>query len=91
MIQKKYVSLIREIKNQHLPNRKAFLFGSSLQDKAFRDVDIGVMGQEDGLDLTEFREALEESMLPYLADVVDFGEVTEKFKKEVFKQRIVWL
>ncbi len=91
MIQQKYVSLIAECKEKFLPNYKVFIFGSSLRNRMFRDVDIGVLREDSNLDLTSFREALEESQLPYLTDVVDFDEVTETFREETFKEKVLWL
>jgi len=38
-----------------------------------------------------FQEALEKSTLPFLVDVVDFDTVNENFKKQVFKEKILWL
>lgn len=91
MIEQKYLNTLKKIRKEILPDSKVFLFGSSLQDKQFRDLDIGVLDPKNEQDLILFRERLEDSTLPYLLDVVDFATVSDDFKKKVFNHKIQWL
>lgn len=91
MIGKKYLIKLRAAKKKILPDEKVFLFGSSLRDKKFRDLDIGALGIKDKRRLALFREDLEDSTLPFLIDVVDFDTVSGDFRKEVFNHSILWL
>lgn len=74
------------------PNAYAlFFFGSRVCGKGNErsDIDLGVEGEASvpsGAWL-DFREAIENIPTLYKIDVVDFGRVTEKFKK-VAKQRV---
>ena len=56
------------------------------------DVDIGLLSENgiDGLLLSNLREALEESTIPYHVDVVDLSRVSETFKNEIMKDAILW-
>lgn len=70
---------------------KFFIYGSSLVKERFGDIDIGVEGEVDMRDIGALKEAFEESTLPYFVDVVNFNSVSEEFRENVRKQKIVWL
>ncbi|MBU1167172.1 nucleotidyltransferase domain-containing protein [Patescibacteria group bacterium] len=93
MLKKKYQDTIRDMALKHL-NKDAvlFVYGSSARSDRFNDVDLGYI--DEGADKKvryKIMDDLEESLLPYEVDVVDFGTVEEKFRKSVFKEKIVWL
>ena len=64
---------------------EVFIFGSRARDKArkFSDYDVGIRGKKPvaGNVLVEIEEALEESDLPFMVDVVDFSLVSDKFRE----------
>lgn len=64
---------------------EVFIFGSRATDKArkFSDYDVGIMGKKPlpGGMLAMIEEALEESDLPFIVDVVDFSLVSDKFRE----------
>lgn len=91
MIQKKYIVRINEIIKTYLPDTKAFIYGSALYKKKFRDVDIGFINTPDKKKLIHLEEALDTSTLPYFVELVDFSKVKEPFKEEVFKNKVLWL
>jgi predicted nucleotidyltransferase len=78
-------------KYPELRKAQVFLFGSALGKKHFRDVDIGVQGKVLAETMAKVREELEESLLPFKVDLVNFEEVDEDFKNYVFSQRVLWL
>jgi predicted nucleotidyltransferase len=94
MIQEKY---LQEIKRQIERVDKArdwevFVFGSSLEQEHFGDIDLGVQGSGvDRKDLIRLKEFLEESNLPFFVDVVNFNEVSDDFRDNVMEQPILWL
>ena len=71
---------------------KAFIFGSRAVGKArkFSDIDIGIKSEKEinSLLLSDIEEAFEESNIPYTVDVVDFSQVSDKFK-ELAEQKII--
>lgn len=93
MLNKKYQNQIKNTILKHFAgNVKIFIFGSSVESKKFSDVDVGIIGK--GVDkskLSLIREELENSLIPYEIDLIDFNEVDEKFKEKVFKGKIVWI
>lgn len=64
---------------------QVFVFGSRANRKAkkFSDYDIGIWGkkQTPAHIISEIKENLEESDLPYKVDIVDFSLTTEDFRK----------
>lgn len=93
MLKKKYQLQVKQIVTKHCPkNAKIFIFGSSARSDHFNDVDVGIdQIKISEKSLMEAREELEESSLPYNVDLVDFTGVKRAFKKEVFKDKILWL
>lgn len=93
MLRIKYQNQIKTNIAKHLGRKvKIFIFGSSVKDKKFNDIDVGVMGEgisESKLSL--IREELENSILPYKVDVINFNKVDKKFKKKVLEDKILWL
>lgn len=88
---------VREIKNILFkfldPQKdKAFIFGSRATGKPrkFSDIDIGIKSEKEinSLLLSDIEEAFEESNIPYTVDVVDFSQVSDKFK-ELAEQMII--
>jgi len=71
-----------------------YLFGSQVEKKqsAFSDIDIGIETKRKirGSTIEEIKELFEESDIPYTVDVVDFSDVSDKFKK-VAKQKVIYL
>jgi predicted nucleotidyltransferase len=71
-----------------------FLFGSRAENDArsSSDIDVGVWGEE-GLPrcvIAEIKEELEESIVPYHVDVVDFSNVSDEFKSVALIHIIPW-
>lgn len=71
-----------------------FLFGSRATGRASRgsDIDVGLLSREPlpkGL-LSEIREDLEESCVPYFVELVDLSETDEIFRERVQREGIRW-
>jgi predicted nucleotidyltransferase len=74
---------------------KVFLFGSRARNRyGFgADFDIGVEGLPDREFLRlkyQILERVQESIVPYEVDVVNFDKVSEDFKREAHKMMEVW-
>ena len=67
------------------------MFGSSVRKERFGDFDIGLMGEVNAPLVRKLKNAFEISTLPYKVDVIDFNKVTNTFKDNVFKNKIVWI
>ena len=71
-----------------------FVFGGRAVDPTKRhgDLDIGILGDEpldSGVKMV-LREALEESIVPWEIDIIDFACVDPSFKAEAMAKIIVW-
>jgi len=93
MIKQKYLKQIKNQTNEFLHNReiKAFIFGSSLQQNDFGDIDIGLIGDFMPSETMQLKEKLEDSVLPYFVDVVDFNNVETSFKENILNNNILWI
>ncbi|MFH1352679.1 MAG: nucleotidyltransferase domain-containing protein [bacterium] len=86
--------ILREfIKNE---SAKIFIFGSRAREDNFpaSDIDIGILPESNDRDIrfkiSLLREKFENSNIPQKVDVVNLNEVSEDFKKEVFKDAVLW-
>ncbi|HVA98691.1 MAG TPA: nucleotidyltransferase domain-containing protein [Bacteroidia bacterium] len=75
-------------------NYAVFLFGSRASGKANRtsDIDVGIIGKNifPPLLKAKMKEELEESIIPYHVDIIDFSEVSENFKKIALQKFVAW-
>jgi len=73
---------------------KIFLFGSraSKENHRFSDMDIGIIPEKFFNEKIIFllSEKLNQSVIPFKVDVVNFANVSLKFKEEALKQIIHW-
>lgn len=92
----KYVELAKEITLKNLINLNVdvFLFGSRATNSALdkSDIDIGILGNKkvSGKIVSKLLEELEESVVPFHVDIVDFFNVDKEFKRQATQNIIVW-
>lgn len=93
MISQKYLNIIKKIALNELGEGgyKCFIFGSSLRRKKYGDIDMGIMGRISKKKISSLEEKFELSNLPFAVDVVDFNQVSEEFKANVFNEKIIWI
>ena len=91
-----YLNIIKQIvlKNVPLDEFAVFLFGSRAAGNAHQmsDIDIGFLGSTN-LPLmikAEIEIEIDESIVPFRVDLIDFYQVDPDFKKEALKSTIVW-
>ena len=92
---RKYKDLAKEIVLSFLNQDEfcIFLFGSRAgeTDASSSDLDIGIWGDRPlGKIRHRIIKALEESIIPYKIDLVDFYSVEDSFKKEALKEIEIW-
>lgn len=91
-----YLDLTKKIILKHLDcnKYKIFLFGSRAcgNEKPYSDIDVGVLGKEklNSIVKANIENELDESIVPYKVDIVDFSRVDEKFKSYALKKIIRW-
>jgi len=72
-------------------NVQIFIFGSSVRDNKFGDIDIGLMGKIEEKNTRAVKEFFEESNFPFLVDIINFNDVDEKFKQNVLNNKVIWI
>ncbi|MBR3623798.1 MAG: nucleotidyltransferase domain-containing protein [Selenomonadaceae bacterium] len=91
-----YVARIKNFVLDFMKNEpaKIYLFGSWAKGTAHRgsDVDIAIDADEtqNPSKISELRELLEESTIPYSVDVVDMRFASESIIDEIKKYGVVW-
>lgn len=93
---KDYVDIVRQIVLKKVPLDKylVFLFGSRVAGNAhaMSDIDVGFWG-ESNLPLmlkAEIEMEIEESIVPFRVDLIDFNQADSAFKQEALKKIIIW-
>ena len=95
--EQKYFNIVKRIILDRLGKYfcHVFLFGSRARNDFKRgfDIDVGI----EGLDVEVFRTErskiifeIEESIVPYRIDLINFDKVSEDFKKETMKEVVEW-
>lgn len=83
-----------KIITKHLPQAQIYLFGSRARkdNKPESDIDITIDNKNkiDLLTLSNIKEDIEESSIPFTVDVVDLNNISEELKKQILKDRIKW-
>ncbi|MEA3507881.1 MAG: nucleotidyltransferase domain-containing protein [Synergistota bacterium] len=74
---------------------KVFLFGSRARgnNRPFSDIDIALEHENGALSpalLALLRERFEESLIPFMVDLVDLGVASEVFNNAVKEEAIQW-
>lgn len=91
-----YIDIVKQIVLKHIPkdNFAVFLFGSRAvgNAKPLSDIDIGILGLEPlpTIIKVDLESDLEESIVPYKIDLIDFYQVDKDFKKEALNTIKIW-
>ena len=83
-------SLLKEILKQYAPNKTVWAYGSRVTWKAREtsDLDLAVFGCSP-TEISDIKEALEESNLLVSVDVMDWGNIPEKFIENIKERYVV--
>lgn len=91
-----YIDIVKEIVLTTIPLDKyaIFLFGSRAAGNAHKmsDIDVGIIGHQP-LDVVlklNLEEALDESIVPYRIDIIDFFHTDKLFRKEALSKIQIW-
>ena len=89
-LDKKQLALLDKIIKQYIPNKTVWAYGSRVTWKAseISDLDLVVFGCGSA-EISDFKEALEESDLLISVDVMDWENIPDNFKKNINKKYVV--
>jgi uncharacterized protein len=90
----KYKDELIAIIKKHLPECRIYLFGSQARETSTQgsDIDLAIDCGATAPQrlMSQIREDIEESNIPYFVDVVDFCEASDTFKEQIIKDMVVW-
>ena len=85
------IQVIVTIITNKLPQAKVYLFGSRARGDHTPESDIDIAidtgGKIDSSLLSQIKEEVEESTIPFTVDVVDLHTISDDFKKQILKDR----
>ena len=90
-----WLEMVRDLVGAHLPGVEVLAYGSRVQGGAHDGSDLDlVLRNPDGkavpsVMLEDFREAVAQSNLPILVDVLDWARIPESFRKEIMRGGVV--
>ena len=83
-LDKKQLALLDKIIKQHVPNKTVWAYGSRVTWKASEISDLDLVVFDCGsAEISDFKEALEESNLLISVDVMDWENIPDNFKKTI--------
>ena len=91
-----YIDIVKQIVLKHVPKNEfaVFLFGSraASNSNSLSDIDVGIMGTKPlpTLIMADLDSDLEESIVPFKIDLIDFYQVDQVFKKEALSSIQIW-
>jgi type I restriction enzyme S subunit len=83
---------VRSLLARHLPNTEAWVYGSRVRwtSRPESDLDIAVFATPNqARDVSDLREAFEDSNLPFRVDLFVWDEVPESFRQEIERDHVV--
>lgn len=85
---------ILEIITKYLPKAQIYLFGSRARkdNTPQSDIDIAIDNKIkiDFYTLSNIKEEIEESTIPFTVDVVDLNNISKELKDQILKDKILW-
>jgi predicted nucleotidyltransferase len=91
-ISEKYLTIIRQILEKHIPKRQVKALGSRTTGNAkpYSDLDLAVMGDKplDLKTLALLKEDFAESDLPFRIDIIQWANTSSEFKKTITPQLV---
>jgi predicted nucleotidyltransferase len=93
-LQRQHLRLLLDILNHNTPGAEVWAYGSRVNGTAHEGSDLDlVLRDPSGLNrrqkqLWRLREALRESNLPMLVDVLDWARIPDDFRREIQRQHL---
>lgn len=95
-IKPEHLKQIKALLKDYIPNSHVWAYGSRLSGKCHEgsDLDLVIRNEEDLKTpltdkLLDLKQALSESNIPFLVDVIDWAALPESFHREILKNYIV--
>ncbi len=84
------LEIVTSLLTEHVPGCEVRVFGSRINGstKPYSDLDLVIVGEDkiDNQQLSDLREALVESDLPFRVDLLDWTQISAEFKAVIDKR-----
>jgi len=90
----RYLAIIRKILGEKIPDQTVWVYGSRIKGASHEgsDLDLVILPSKTAItekQFSELREALSESNLPILVDIVDWTTIPDIFRREIEKKHVI--
>lgn len=87
-----HLTMVKEILNKHIPERKVVVFGSraTWSAKDYSDLDLAILGDSplSGRRTAALCEAFVESDLPFKVDIVEWATIDDRFRNIILRDGV---
>ena len=96
-LSKRHRSKIENLLREYLPSVEVWVYGSRINGRSHDGSDLDLVLRAARLEeipadrLTDFKEAIQESTIPFLVEVRDWARLPEQFHKEIERDYAVFL
>jgi len=88
----KFLNEIKEIIKKNCPKAIVWAYGSRVDRTSHEGSDLDLVIKDYGqknVNYLKLKEALQESNIPFLVDIIEFDGLSESFQAEIQKQYVV--
>ncbi len=88
-LQPAHARILRDLLDRHVPEAEVWAYGSRVTGQAHESSDLDIVLRNPGQlnqpqkNLSQLREAMRESNLPILVEVLDWARIPESFRREI--------
>ena len=88
LLEKKFLDELKNIFKSTVPDAQIWAYGSRVDGSAHSgsDLDLAMLGEGN---ISALEQALQDSNIPFLVDVVKFENLPESFQQEILKKYYV--
>lgn len=90
-VKKKHLEELEKIFGEYCPNAEIWAFGSRIKNESHSGSDLDLVVKsfhEANKTVSELRELLNDSDIPFLVEMLDFKKIPESFQREILKDYV---
>lgn len=90
-VKKKHLEELERIFGEYCPNAEIWAFGSRIKNESHSGSDLDLVVKsfhEAHKTVSELRELLNDSDIPFLIDIMDFEKISKSFQCEILKDYV---
>lgn len=85
------LSILKKIFKKYCPNAQVLAYGSRIKNDfhSGSDLDLAIKNLSSNDDISQIKELIRESNIPFLVDINEFETLPQSFKEEIEKENVV--